>query len=122
MNVNLPVVAGIISTIMFCTSTLPMLKKAFHTKDLHSYSLGNLLLANGGNIVHCAYVFSLPLGPIWFLHAFHTTTTGLMLGWYVIYEWRLAFARRIGVHGFGSGSSPVAVATDPSLQPGGQAQ
>ena len=54
----------------------------------HHYSLGNILLANGGNLIHSIYVYSLPPGPIWLLHTFHLTTTGLMLAWYARYEWR----------------------------------
>ncbi len=87
MDVTLPVVAGTISTIMFGLSTLPMLRKAFQTKDLRSYSLGNILLSNGGNIVHSVYVFHLPPGPIWLLHSFYLVSTGLMLIWYLRYEW-----------------------------------
>jgi hypothetical protein len=88
MDKNLPVIAGAISTAIFAFSTLPMLLKAFRTKDLKSYSLGNILLANMGNVIHSVYVFSLPLGPIWLLHSFHLVTTGLMLVWYLRYEWR----------------------------------
>lgn len=51
MKIDLPFIAGIISTVIF-VSTLPMLRKAFQTKDLQSYSLGNIVLANGGNIIH----------------------------------------------------------------------
>jgi uncharacterized protein with PQ loop repeat len=91
MDINLPVIAGAISTTLFAISTLPMLLKAFRTKDLKSYSLGNILLANVGNIVHSAYVFSLPVGPIWLLHTFYLITTGLMLIWYLRYEWRPVF-------------------------------
>jgi len=88
MDTNLPVIAGSISTIIFAFSTLPMLVKAFRTKDLSSYSLGNILLANVGNVVHSIYVFHLPPGPIWLLHSFYLVTTGLMLVWYLRYEWR----------------------------------
>ncbi len=88
METNLPVIAGTISTTIFVLSTLPMLLKAFQTKDLRSYSLGNILLANVGNVVHSVYVFSLPLGPIWLLHSFYLVTTGLMLFWYLRYAWR----------------------------------
>ncbi len=88
MQVNLPVVAGAISTMIFALSTLPMLMKAFRTKDLRSYSLGNILLSNVGNVVHAIYVFHLPAGPIWLLHTFYLVTTGLMLVWYLRYEWR----------------------------------
>ncbi len=86
MDMNLPVIAGTISTTIFAFSTLPMLLKAFRTKDLKSYSLGNILLANVGNAIHSVYVFNLPLGPIWLLHAFYLVTTGLMLVWYLRYE------------------------------------
>ncbi len=86
MNINLPVMAGVISTFIFASSTLPMLLKAVHTKDLSSYSLMNILLSNLGNLVHSIYVFSLPAGPIWLLHSFYLVTTGLMLVWYLRYE------------------------------------
>lgn len=89
MDTNLPVIAGMISTAIFVCSTLPMLFKAFQTKDLRSYSLGNILLANLGNVVHSVYVFSLPIGPIWLLHTFYLVSTGLMLYWYLRYERRL---------------------------------
>lgn len=91
---NLPIIAGIVSTFMFSVSTLPMLRKAFQTRDLRSYSLGHLTLANGGNLVHSFYVYTLPPGPIWFLHTFHLVTTGLMLGWYLRYEARNPWAAR----------------------------
>jgi uncharacterized protein with PQ loop repeat len=86
MDINLPVIAGVISTLLFSFSTLPMLVKAFRTKDLKSYSMGNILLANVGNVIHSVYVFNLPPGPIWLLHSFHLVTTALMLVWYLRYE------------------------------------
>lgn len=86
MDINLPLMAGSVSTLIFAFSTLPMLMKAFRTKDLSSYSLGNILLANVGNLVHSVYVFSLPPGPIWLLHSFYLITTGLMLIWYLRYQ------------------------------------
>lgn len=99
MDMNLSIFAGTVSTIMFGFSTLPMLTKAVRTKDLHSYSLGNILLANGGNIIHSLYVFSLPPGPIWFLHSFYLVTTGLMLTWYLRYEWQPRQSMRVaGLH------------------------
>jgi uncharacterized protein with PQ loop repeat len=88
MDINLPVIAGTISTIIFALSTLPMLLKAFKTRDLRSYSLGNILLANAGNLIHSFYVFHLPAGPIWALHSFYLLTTALMLIWYLRYQWR----------------------------------
>lgn len=88
MDTNLPTIAGAISTTIFALGTLPMLIKAFHTKDLASYSLGNILLSNVGNVIHSIYVFHLPPGPIWFLHTFYVVSTGLMLIWYLRYEGR----------------------------------
>src|SRR5687768_4777758 len=88
MEINLSVLAGTMSTTVFVLSTLPMLLKAFQTKDLKSYSMGNLLMNNMGNVIHSVYIFSLPPGPIWLLHSFYLVTTGLMLVWYLRYEWR----------------------------------
>ena len=85
MSIELPVVAGGVSTVLFAASTLPMLIKAGRTKDLRSYSLGNIVLSNVGNVVHSIYVFDLPAGPIWVLHTFYLTTTALMLAWYLRY-------------------------------------
>jgi uncharacterized protein with PQ loop repeat len=86
MEINLPIIAGSISTMIFALSTLPMLVKAFRTKDLKSYSLGNILLSNMGNIIHSIYIFNMPPGPIWLLHTFYLVTTAMMLVWYVRYE------------------------------------
>lgn len=83
MESGLPVVAGSVSTAIFVASTVPMLVKARRTKDLASYSLGNIALANLGNLIHAVYVFSLPLGPVWALHGFHLGASGLMLFWYL---------------------------------------
>jgi hypothetical protein len=90
MEINLPVIAGTLSTSIFVISALPMLVKVLRTKDLRSYSLGNILLSNLGNLFYSVYVFHLPAGPIWLLHAFQTATTGLMLVWYVRYARRPA--------------------------------
>jgi uncharacterized protein with PQ loop repeat len=84
MNVQL--VAGTISTILFALSYLPMLVKAARTKDLGSYSLGNLATSNVANGVHSLYVFSLPMGPIWFLHSFYVVASALMFVWYLRYR------------------------------------
>ena len=64
MDLDIPVMAGTVSTVMFVASTLPMLVKAVRTKDLTSYSLGNILLSNLGNLIHSVYVFSLPVGRL----------------------------------------------------------
>lgn len=83
---ELQVMAGVASSLLFAFSTLPMLLKAYRTKDLKSYSLGNLTISNIGNLVHWVYVSGLPFGPIWFLHGFYTTVTAMMLFWYLRYE------------------------------------
>ena len=62
-----------------------MLIKAARTKELSSYSRGNLVLANVGNAVHSIYVVQLPAGPIWALHTFYVVTSGLMLVWHLRY-------------------------------------
>jgi len=76
---DLQVVAGIISTLMFVSSNLPMLWKAFTTKDLTSYSLGHISLSNIGNLIYWLYLFTLPVGPVWFLHGINTVVAGLMV-------------------------------------------
>lgn len=87
-DMNLIVLAGFTSTVLFAVSYLPMLLKAARTKDLGSYSFGNLAMGNLANVVHSVYVFSLPLGPIWFLHSFYLFTSALMLVWFVRFRQR----------------------------------
>ncbi|MDG0868014.1 hypothetical protein [Candidatus Lucifugimonas marina] len=96
MDIQLPMIAGLLSTVLFAAGTLPMVLKAYVTKDLASYSFSNLLMANVGNMVHAVYVFSLPPGPIWILHIFYIATTGLMLLLYLRYG-RRASAPQIPV-------------------------
>src|SRR5215813_5122448 len=88
MELSLPVLACALSTGIFALSALPMLLKTFRTKDLRPYSLGNILLSNAGNVVSSIYVFHLSPGSIWMLHLFYLVTTGLMLVWYLRYQWR----------------------------------
>jgi hypothetical protein len=83
---NAGAVAGAISTGLFMTSYLPMLVKAFRTRDLRSYSLGSLAVTNAGNLVHTVYIASLPVGPIWVLHGFSVGATGLMTYWWYRYR------------------------------------
>jgi hypothetical protein len=83
---NIPLLAGMISTSLFVVSVLPMLGKAWRTKDLSSYSLGNIGTSNVANLVYAVYVFSLPLGPIWVLHSFYLVASALMLFWYLRYR------------------------------------
>lgn len=86
METSVPTIAGFISTALFALGTLPMLAKAHRTRSLASYSLGNIVLSNVGNILYSLYVFNLPPGPIWFLHSYYLLTTILMLVWYLRYE------------------------------------
>lgn len=83
---DLAVFAGVVSTGLFAMSYLPMLVKAARTKDLSSYSLGNLAITNAGNLVHSVYVFALPFGPIWLLHGFYLVASALMLVWFLRYR------------------------------------
>lgn len=46
---SVAVLAGSVSTVLFAVSSLPMLIKAVRTKELNSYSRGNLVLANVAN-------------------------------------------------------------------------
>ena len=89
------ILAGTVSTVLFAASVLPMLVKAARTRDLSSYSRGNLVLANVGNAVHSVYVAQLPAGPIWALHSFYVLTSGLMLIWHLYYA--SAAARSDGI-------------------------
>ncbi len=86
MDMNLPTLAGVISTALFAVGTWPMLAKAFRTRNLASYSLGNIALSNVGNLIYSLYVFNLPPGPVWFLHSYNLLATGLMLIWYLKYQ------------------------------------
>ena len=79
MSTSLPVLAGSVSTAIFIASTLPMLVKAATPQDLASYSLGNILLANIGNVTYAGMCSACQLGPVWALHGFHLCATGLML-------------------------------------------
>lgn len=83
---SIQVLAGFASSGIFISSNLPMLLKAFKTKDLSSYSLGHLALGNIGNAVYWLYVCSLPMGPAWFLQGFFSTASALMLFCYLRYE------------------------------------
>ena len=93
-HMNLPLLAGAISTVLFAVSYVPMLAKAVHTRDLSSYSLVNIATTNVANGLYSVYVFSLPVGPIWFLHAFFLVASALMLVWFILF-------RAAKGHGFG---------------------
>jgi hypothetical protein len=88
-TVNIAIMAGFISGAIFIFSNLPMIAKAFLTKNLKSYSLGHIGLANLGNMIHWIYIAGLPVGPIWFLHGFNTLVAVFMLVFYLRYEMNL---------------------------------
>ena len=83
---TLQVFAGFTSTAMFFTGNLPMLVKAYKTKDLKSYSLGHIALGSLGNLTYWLYIASLPFGPVWVLQGFFTLSSALMLVWYLRYD------------------------------------
>ena len=85
-NDSLPILAGFASSTIFIGSNLPMLFKAFKTKDGSSYSLGHLTLGTLGNLIYWLYVISLPLGPVWLLQTFFTLASASMLFCYLRYE------------------------------------
>ena len=107
MDLQIPELAGVIATFIFAIGYLPMLVKAARTRDLRSYSRGNLLLSNMGNVIHSIYVFSLPAGPIWVLHSFYLVTTALMLLWSVRYTARGAPRRYTELPMPGAGTEVV---------------
>ena len=86
MSSNVPVIAGTISTGIFAVSTMPMVLKAARTRDLSSYSGGNLLLSNLGNVLYAIYVFSMPMGPAWALYGFNLTVSATMLVYWLQYR------------------------------------
>ena len=56
---DVPVLAGSAATVVFAASILPMLAKAWRTRDVASYSVGNIVLANVGNFLYTVYVLQL---------------------------------------------------------------
>jgi hypothetical protein len=83
--VNAATTAGVISTLIFVGSNLPMVVRAARTRDLTSYSRGYLVLVNAGNAVYTLYVVSLPAGPIWLLHLVYTAVSAFMLLAHIIW-------------------------------------
>jgi hypothetical protein len=76
---NAVTMAGVVSTLMFLGSNLPMVVQAIRSHDVSSYSRGYLVMTNIGNAVYTVYVLSLPAGPIWVLHLVYTTVSAFML-------------------------------------------
>src|SRR5262245_34313046 len=88
-------VAGSIAGLIFAAASWNMLVKAWRTKDLRSYSLGQIVLNNVGNLFYWLYVISLPFGPIYLMHAFFTLVSMLMLIGYFMYRTAPATRTRI---------------------------
>jgi hypothetical protein len=85
---QIQVVAGSVAGFIFSAASWNMLVKAHRTKDLSSYSLGQIVLNNVGNLIYWLYVVSLPFGPIYFMHGFFTLASLLMLIWFYTYRSR----------------------------------
>jgi hypothetical protein len=88
--------AGMVSSVIFAASNLPMLVKARRSRDLSSYSLAYLVMNNVGNLLYCLYVFNLPPGPIWAMQSFYLLTMGLLLRWYLRFTPRRRAQPRFG--------------------------
>ncbi len=83
---QLQVLAGSIAGLIFAAASWNMLVKAWRTKDLRSYSPGQIILNNVGNLIYWLYVISLPFGPIYFMHGFFTLVSLIMLIWFYAYR------------------------------------
>jgi uncharacterized protein with PQ loop repeat len=91
---SVQVMAGFTSSMIFVVGNMPMLFKVIKTKDMRSYSLGQIIMGNIGNSVYWLYVRSLPVGPVWFLQAFFSSVSAIMLFSYLRYEKKWFRAKR----------------------------
>ena len=109
---NAVTMAGIVSTLTFVGSNLPMVVQAIRTHDVSSYSRGYLVMTNAGNAIYTVYVLSLPAGPIWLLHLVYTSVSAFML---LVHVWwghpipLVSTRRRVHVEDSGSISLPAYV-------------
>lgn len=78
-RMDLVMLAGTASAVVFAVSNLPMLRKALRTGDVSSYSLASVVMINVANLVYSIYVFSLPIGPVWMLHSFYLVSCAILL-------------------------------------------
>ena len=95
---NLSLIAGAVSSLIFVSSHVPMLWKAYTTRNLSSYSLLNIILINFGNLLYWLYIVSLPIGPVWMMHTFYTVSSGLLLylyGRYVLSKSIKRYSQRL---------------------------
>jgi len=92
---DIQILAGSLSSLIFISGTSSMLWKGWKTRDMASYSVSGLALNTFGNLMNWLYVLSLPVGPIYLLHGFHTIATGFMLIGSVIYRNRPVLDKHI---------------------------
>ena len=83
---QLQLLAGSLSSLIFVSSNFPMLWKVLKTRDVKSYSLGQIILRNLGNLVYWIYVASLPVGPVWYLQGFFTFSGLILLACYLKFD------------------------------------
>jgi uncharacterized protein with PQ loop repeat len=83
---QIQMVSGSIAGIIFAMASWNMVVKAWRTKDLSSYSLGQIIFNNVGNLFYWLYVASLPFGPIYLMHGFFTLVSLFMLICYFVYR------------------------------------
>ncbi len=83
---QIQLIAGSLSTMLFISSSFPMLFKVLRSRDVRSFSLSNILITNVGNAVYWLYVLSLPFGPIWLMHSFYTLTQIVLLIAYLRFQ------------------------------------
>ena len=93
---DIPTMAGALATSLFVGSSVPMVWRAYRTRDMDSYSRGHLVLTNLGNALHSLYVATLPPGPIWVLHGMHVLVTAFMLVWHVRHAGRASERSGVG--------------------------
>jgi hypothetical protein len=82
---HLQLLAGSLSSLIFVSSNFPMLWKVIKTKNVKSYSLGQILLRNLGNWIYWIYVASLPVGPAWYLQCLFTLSGLVLLSCYLLF-------------------------------------
>jgi uncharacterized protein with PQ loop repeat len=83
---QLQLLAGSFSSLIFVSSNFPMLWKVLKTRDVKSYSLGQIILRNLGNLVYWIYIASLPVGPAWYLQGFFTCSGLVLLACYLKFD------------------------------------
>lgn len=85
---HLRLLAGSLSSLIIVSSNFPMLWKVMKTRDVKSYSLGQIILRNLGNLFYWIYVVSLPFGPVWLLQVCFTLSGMILLACYLGFDKR----------------------------------